>query len=103
MTQEKKPEPPDPKVVEALRAVVEEEHEGWTLVEASAEHFRAERSGTFAAQVASTTADGLVRALLSHEQRGRESNPDWITLTGPPIVHDVDDVDEEQQDEEGES
>jgi len=72
-----KPEPPDPKIVAALREVVKEEHPGWSLVEASAERFRAERSGTVTAQVAASTADGLVRALLAHEQREREANTDW--------------------------
>jgi len=96
------PEQPDPKVVTALRAVVEEEHPGWQLVEARAELFRAERVGTRAAQVVAATPDGLVRALLAHEQHERETNPDWVALTGPPIVHGVIDVDE-QQDEEDET
>jgi hypothetical protein len=46
------PEHPDPKVVEALRDVLAEEHAGWELVEATGERFRAERSGTQAVQVA---------------------------------------------------
>lgn len=98
---ETKPEQPDPQVVEQLRAVIEEEHAPWMLVTATAELFRAERSGTRAVQVAASTPDGLVRALLVHEQHERDTNPDWVTLTAPPIVHGPVDVDDEQ-DEEGE-
>jgi hypothetical protein len=102
MSQQEKPQPPSPEVVNALRSVVEEEHPGWSLVEATAERYRAERSGTQVAQVAAASPDGLVRSLLSFEQREQESNPNW-TPVGPMIVTGPVDIDQDDdEDEEGE-